>query len=144
MEKLRSFKERLKIDDETKTVTAVAIDGDCMKHYKKYIAGLQAISRDGSSFAKFSIQYGKLNENEPIPTKYMDRRTLQLPIIGNLLHIGPLGHQSPKSLAEKYGPVMLLQLGSRQVMVVTSADAAHEALREKDVDFGSKSSSGIA
>ncbi|KAL3501896.1 hypothetical protein ACH5RR_036345 [Cinchona calisaya] len=70
--KVEVFKERLKIDEETKTVTAVAIDGDCMKHYKKYIASIQVVSRDGSSFAKISVEYEKLNENEPIPTKYLD------------------------------------------------------------------------
>ncbi|KAL3501895.1 hypothetical protein ACH5RR_036344 [Cinchona calisaya] len=70
--KVEVFKERPKIDEETKTVTAVAIDGDCMKHYKNHVVTLQVISRDGSSFAKFSIEYEKLNENEPTPTRYLE------------------------------------------------------------------------
>ncbi|KAL3501890.1 hypothetical protein ACH5RR_036339 [Cinchona calisaya] len=70
--KVEVFQERLKIDEETKTINAVAVDGDCMKHYKNYVVTLQVISRDGSSFAKFSIEYEKLNENEPTPTKYLE------------------------------------------------------------------------
>ncbi|XP_027098236.1 MLP-like protein 43 [Coffea arabica] len=70
--KVEVFKDRLKIDEENKTITSEAIDGDCMKHYKNYIITLQVISRGDSSFAKYTIDYEKLNENEPSPTNYLD------------------------------------------------------------------------
>ncbi|KAL3499921.1 hypothetical protein ACH5RR_039014 [Cinchona calisaya] len=68
----------------------------------------------------------------------------KLPIIGNLHQIGPLAHRSFKSLAEKYGPVMLLHVGSRPLLVVSSAEAAHQVLIAKDVDFADKSNTMVS
>ncbi|CAI9095999.1 OLC1v1032059C1 [Oldenlandia corymbosa var. corymbosa] len=71
--KVESFKEKLKVDEETKTVTAEAIGGDVMKHYKKYIITIKVVpNEDGSKVAKYSIDYEKLNENDPTPTKYLE------------------------------------------------------------------------
>ncbi|CAI9099856.1 OLC1v1036738C1 [Oldenlandia corymbosa var. corymbosa] len=61
----------------------------------------------------------------------------RLPIIGNLHQLGPIPHRSLKSLADKYGGVMLLQLGSKPTLVISSANTAEE-IRKRDLDFADR------
>lgn len=42
------------------------------------------------------------------------------------------------TLADKHGPVMRLQLGSRMAVVISSAETAHTVLREKGMAFASR------
>nr|QHG62886.1 psoralen synthase [Kitagawia praeruptora] len=62
----------------------------------------------------------------------------KLPIIGNLHQIGPEPHISLRALAQKYGPLILLKLGSVPVLVVSSADAAREILKTNDLVFSDR------
>ncbi|XP_071712158.1 cytochrome P450 736A117-like [Rutidosis leptorrhynchoides] len=63
----------------------------------------------------------------------------KLPIIGNLHQIGPLLHRSLHALAQNYGgPVMLIHLGSVRTLVVSSADAAREIMKSKDLIFANR------
>ncbi|CAK9141610.1 unnamed protein product, partial [Ilex paraguariensis] len=62
----------------------------------------------------------------------------RFPIIGNLHQIGKLPHQSLWQLSQKYGPIMLLQLGNSPTLVISSADMAKEVLKTHDVDFCSR------
>ncbi|XP_022756692.1 cytochrome P450 71B26-like [Durio zibethinus] len=62
----------------------------------------------------------------------------KLPIIGNLHQLGPLAHRSLHQLSKKYGPVMLLQIGSVPTLVVSSADAARKILTTNDLDCCSR------
>ncbi|CAK9154747.1 unnamed protein product [Ilex paraguariensis] len=70
--KVETFKERLKIDEENKLITADGIEGDPMKLYNVFKVSLQIIPKGQSSFVKWSIDYEKINEDVPDPTSYLD------------------------------------------------------------------------
>ncbi|GJX21582.1 geraniol 8-hydroxylase-like protein [Tanacetum coccineum] len=55
-----------------------------------------------------------------------------LPIIGNLLEIGPKPHESLANLSKKHGPLMSIRLGSVTSVVASTPDAAREILQRKD------------
>lgn len=63
----------------------------------------------------------------------------QLPIIGNLNKLGKkLPHQSLAKLAQIYGPIMHLKLGSVTTVVISSAMLAREVLQKQDLAFSSR------
>ncbi|EPS66638.1 hypothetical protein M569_08137, partial [Genlisea aurea] len=68
----------------------------------------------------------------------------KLPIIGNLHQVGPLAHRSLQSLSRRCGPVMLLRFGSFPVVVVSSAEAAGEVLKNQDLKFADRPKLGMA
>ncbi|KAF2945430.1 hypothetical protein DAI22_02g216100 [Oryza sativa Japonica Group] len=55
-----------------------------------------------------------------------------LPLIGNLLCLGGIFHQTLAKLARVHGPVMTLKLGLTTAVVVSSAEAAREAYTKHD------------
>ncbi|KAK4350592.1 hypothetical protein RND71_029905 [Anisodus tanguticus] len=67
----------------------------------------------------------------------------KLPIIGNLHQLGPYPHRSLHKLSEKHGPVMLLHLGSKPVLVASSAEAARAIMKTHDLVCSSKPKSSI-
>ncbi|KAL8111103.1 cytochrome P450 76AD1-like [Apium graveolens] len=62
-----------------------------------------------------------------------------LPFFGNLLQIGPKPHRSLAKLAEQYGPLITLQLGSVTNVVVSSSEVAREIFQKHDADFSGRS-----
>lgn len=62
----------------------------------------------------------------------------KLPILGNLHQLGELPHQSLRQLSAKYGPVMLLKLGRIPLVVISSAQAAKDVLKNHDLDCCSR------
>jgi hypothetical protein len=62
-----------------------------------------------------------------------------LPVIGHLHHLaGALPHRAMRDLAARHGPLMLLRLGGLPVVVASSADAAREVMRARDLDFATR------
>ncbi|KAH9319857.1 hypothetical protein KI387_021626, partial [Taxus chinensis] len=60
------------------------------------------------------------------------------PIIGNLPQLGDKPHQSLFHLAQKYGPLMTLRLGSQTTLVVSSPSMAKVVLKNNDQSFSSR------
>ncbi|XP_047979461.1 cytochrome P450 76T24-like [Salvia hispanica] len=61
-----------------------------------------------------------------------------LPIIGNILQLGPKPHHSLAKLSRKYGPVMSLKLGSITTVVFSSPETAKLVLQKHDSSFSSR------
>ncbi|KAI3787619.1 hypothetical protein L1987_42217 [Smallanthus sonchifolius] len=55
-----------------------------------------------------------------------------LPVIGNLLDLGPKPHESLAKLSKKHGPLMTIRLGSITSVVASTPDAAREILQRND------------
>ena len=65
------------------------------------------------------------------------------PIIGNLNLVGSHPPKSLHKLAQKYGPIMQLKLGSFPVVVASSAEMAKEFLKTHDHVFASRPKSAV-
>lgn len=64
---------------------------------------------------------------------------LPVPVFGNWLQVGDdLNHRNLSDLAKKYGDVLLLRMGQRNLVVVSSPDHAKEVLHTQGVEFGSR------
>ncbi|MDK0841537.1 MLP family protein [Clostridium perfringens] len=66
------FKEKVGFDDANMTITVHGLEGDLFKHYKVYWAALKIVPKNKGSVAKISLEYERVNEDAPIPNKYMD------------------------------------------------------------------------
>ncbi|CAK7337208.1 unnamed protein product [Dovyalis caffra] len=60
------------------------------------------------------------------------------PIIGNVLQMGNKPHISLTKLAQTYGPLMSLRLGTRLVVVGSSRNAATEILKTHDRELSGR------
>ncbi|XP_049362537.1 premnaspirodiene oxygenase-like [Solanum verrucosum] len=76
--------------------------------------------------------------------KEMNQRLLppgpwKLPVIGSMHHlIGALPHHALAKLAKKYGPLMHLQLGEVDAVVVSSPHLAKQILKVHDLSFAAR------
>ncbi|KAL5545347.1 hypothetical protein UlMin_009131 [Ulmus minor] len=62
----------------------------------------------------------------------------RLPIIGNLHQLGTLPYRSLHALSNKYGPLMLLNLGQLPTLVVSSAKIIREITKNHDIVFSNR------
>jgi Cytochrome P450 len=64
---------------------------------------------------------------------------MPVPIFGNWLQVGDdLNHRNLAALARKFGDVLLLRMGQRNLVVVSSPPLAREVLHTQGVEFGSR------
>ncbi|THF96789.1 hypothetical protein TEA_004188 [Camellia sinensis var. sinensis] len=70
--KVETFKEKVTIDDENKTVHLTAVEGHCLDLYKSYNIIYQIIHKGETNVLKITIEYEKRIEDVPPPQKYMD------------------------------------------------------------------------
>nr|ANV22064.1 cinnamate-4-hydroxylase [Anthurium andraeanum] len=62
-----------------------------------------------------------------------------VPIFGNWLQVGDdLNHRNLTALARRFGEVLLLRMGQRNLVVVSSPDLARDVLHTQGVEFGSR------
>ncbi|CAH8360222.1 unnamed protein product [Eruca vesicaria subsp. sativa] len=61
-----------------------------------------------------------------------------LPIVGNLPFLDPDLHTYFTTIAEKYGPIFKLKLGSKLTVVVNSPSLAREILKDQDINFSNR------
>ncbi|KAM7250611.1 hypothetical protein ACFE04_022494 [Oxalis oulophora] len=80
----------------------------------------------------------RLNDDEKFKINNLPPSPPKLPIIGNLHQIGKLLHRNLQALSAKYGPLMILQLGSFPVLIVSSADIVEEIIKQQDVIFSGR------
>ncbi len=68
----RITRRRSKQTNENKSVTLTALDGHALNIYKNYKAINQIVPKSEGDSVKVTLEYEKLNENVPPPTKYLD------------------------------------------------------------------------
>nr|WAU48303.1 cinnamate 4-hydroxylase [Colchicum autumnale] len=62
-----------------------------------------------------------------------------VPVFGNWLQVGDdLNHRNLTSLARRFGDILLLRMGQRNLVVVSSPDLARDVLHTQGVEFGSR------
>lgn len=115
------------MDSEEKLLTSLDVEGRWVSVTTAELAILVFII---IFFCNYRLKTRRSRELPPGPYPW--------PIIGNLHMLGELPHRALKDLADRYGPIMFLRLGSVPVIVVSSAEIAKEFLKTHDLLFASR------
>ncbi|KAI3969946.1 hypothetical protein MKW92_004560 [Papaver armeniacum] len=62
----------------------------------------------------------------------------KIPIFGNIHQLSPILHQCFHRMSTKYGPLMLLNLGEKRILVVSSAEMATQIVKTHDLTFADR------
>lgn len=85
-----------------------------------------------------SIFFIKRHYATSVSHKKLPPSPSKVPIFGHLLKLGIYPHRSLQKLSQKYGPIMLLRLGSVPTLVISSAEAAQEIMKTHDLAFADR------
>ncbi|XP_031384960.1 MLP-like protein 328 [Punica granatum] len=66
-----TFKEKIEVDDQTKTVSMVAVGGHVLDRYKNYKLCVQIVPQENRAVAKISITVEKNDADVPDPHDYL-------------------------------------------------------------------------
>ncbi|KAJ9562461.1 hypothetical protein OSB04_007621 [Centaurea solstitialis] len=90
------------------------------------------------SFSILIIYLFKPNLSSPKPCKNLPPSPPRLPIIGNMHQLGSSPHRALQAMAQSYGQLMLLHLGTIPVLIASSADVAREIMKTHDLIFSNR------
>jgi len=118
-----------KMDSEDTLLTSLAAQG---RWASATTAGLTILVLFVVFFCKYRLKTKRASNPELPPGPF------PWPIIGNLHMLGELPHRTLKDLADTYGPIMFLRLGSVPAVVVSSPEIAKLFLKTHDLIFASR------
>ncbi|XP_074294664.1 cytochrome P450 736A117-like [Silene latifolia] len=86
--------------------------------------------------------YKKLSNNQGL-NKQLPPSPFKLPILGNLHQLGKHPHRSLKSLSTRYGELMLIHLGTKPTLIVSSSIIAKSIMKTHDSILSNRPKSSI-